>query len=63
VSVSPNTCYLPKTDTTGVYLYTGSKSQEFYLETGTRVSIPAGVPFYIGEEEETFTKDTVVTLL
>ncbi len=63
VSILPSTGYLPRNDVTGVILYTGLKSQDFYLEAGTRVSIPAGIPFYIGEEEETFTKDTVVTLL
>ncbi len=63
VSILPSTGYLPRNDVTGVILYTGLKSQDFYLEAGTRVSIPAGIPFYIGEEEETFTKDTIVTLL
>ena len=56
------TGYLPRNDTVGVIMYTGRIPQDFYLESGTQVMIPAGAPFFIGEEEETFTKDTLVTL-
>jgi hypothetical protein len=64
VSILPNTQYVPKDSTSGVFEYTRKKSQDFYLEAGTQVNLPKGTVFHIGEEQDKVDNDVrLVTLI
>jgi hypothetical protein len=61
VTVKKGTRYSIEGDVTGVDHET-QVDQEFYLERGTLVTLPAWVPFHYGDEEEVFTTPKVVRL-
>lgn len=62
IKVSGNTAYLAKNDPIGVIQKT-HVAQDFFLEVGTEIVLPAGTIFHIGEEEMMYTKPTNVILI
>jgi hypothetical protein len=62
IVVPAKTPYLANNDDVGVINLTAI-SQEFFLEQGTEVILPAGTVYHIGEEESAYTKPTRVVLM
>lgn len=61
ITIPEGSVYLLKNDQIGV-LQKLACSQEFYLEQGITVILPANTKFHIGDEEEMFLQDTCVEL-
>lgn len=60
-TIPAGTEYIVRNDPIGIIKKT-EVNQEFLLEVGTLVTIPKDTVFHIGNEEEKFTKDTIVSL-
>ncbi len=61
VIIPRGTEYIIRNDPIGI-IHKTQVDQEFLLEIDTSVTIPQNTIFHIGDEEESFTKDTIVSL-